>query len=349
MLEPVDFIELNPDQRRETINTQQRYQAWRAAAAQARASRGSMVWSTTKGRDYLMRAAYDKQGRRRQTSLGPRNPETETIKAEFERSRDAAAERLESIEPVLARQAAVNRALALGRVPLLGARIVRALDANGLLGAGVCVLGTYALYAYEAVAGVRVDPGLTTTEDIDLLLDARVGVTIAAADELETVSLLRILRRVDRSFARTQQEYRVANRDGFLVDLIKPLRSPPWTDEPVRLGGDRDDLSAVEIDGLAWRESAPPFEAVAIDERGEPLRIVTSDPRVFAAHKFWLSQRMDREPIKRRRDRQQAEAVAALVATHMPHLPFEAEALRMLPHDLVNQVGPLFAPLQSNR
>ena len=339
----MDFLELNPDQRRETVNTQQRYQAWREAAAHVHANRGSMVWSTTKGRDYLMRSAYDKQGRRRQTSLGLRNTETEKIKADFERSRDEAAARLEQLEIVLARQAAVNRALALGRVPLLGAKIIRALDAQGLLGAGVRVLGTYALYAYEAVAGVWIDASLTTTDDIDLLLDARGGFSVAATDEVEPTSLLRILRRVDKSFARSNQEFRAVNRDGFLVDLIKPLRNPPWTNEPARVGGDPDDLAAVEIAGLAWHESAPPFESTAIDERGEPLRMVTSDPRIFAAHKFWLSSRPDREPIKRRRDRDQAAAVAALVATYMPHLPFEAGDLQMLPRDLIDQVRPLFA------
>lgn len=338
----MDFVELNSDQRRETVNTQQRYQAWREAAARANANRGSMVWSTTKGRDYLTRSAYDKQGRRRQRSLGLRSMETEKLKVEFDRSRAEAAARLEQLDTVLARQAAVNRALALGRVPLLGAKIIRALDAQGLLGAGVRVLGTYALYAYEAVAGVRIDASLTTTEDIDLLLDARGGLAVAATDELEPTSLLRILKRVDKSFSRSSQEFRAVNRDGFLVDLIKPLRNPPWTNESARLGADPDDLTAVEIEGLAWHESAPAFEAMAIDERGEPLRVVATDPRIFAAHKLWLSRRLDREPIKRRRDREQAEAVATLVASYMPHLAFDAEDLRMLPRDLVDEVAPLF-------
>ena len=340
----MDFLELNSDQRREAINTQQRYRAWREASDQVRANRGSMVWSTSKGHDYLMRSAYDRQGHRRQTSLGPRSPETEKIKADFEKSRDDAIERLRQLEAVLSRQAAVNRALELGRVPLLGARIIRVLDAQGLLGVGVRILGTYALYAYEAVAGVWIDASLTTTEDIDLLLDARGGLAVAASGEFEATSLLRILRKVDKSFARSNQAFRAINRDGFLVDLIKPLRNPPWTDEPNRLGSDPDDLAAVEIEGLAWHESAPPFEASAIDERGEPLRIVTSDPRIFAAHKFWLSGRVDREPIKRRRDKEQAEAVASMTGTYMPNLPFTADELKMLPRDLVKRVAPLFHP-----
>jgi hypothetical protein len=72
--------------------------------------------------------------------------------------------------------------------------------------------------------------------------------------------------------------------------------------------------------------------------------LVTSDPRIFAAHKFWLSNRADREPIKRQRDREQARVVAALVTKFMPHLPFEDEDLRMLPKDLVKQVQPLYKP-----
>ena len=63
------FVELNPDQR-EAINTRQRFEAWREARVRARSFRGSVVWSTTKGHDYLMRVGYDRRGRRRQSRLG---------------------------------------------------------------------------------------------------------------------------------------------------------------------------------------------------------------------------------------------------------------------------------------
>lgn len=336
------FVELNPDQRRETINTQQRFRQWRDALLRQRACRGSMVWSQTKGRDYLMRVAYDKHGRRRQSSLGLRSPETEKIKADFERSRAAASERVRELQPVMIRQASVNRVLGLGRAPLLGAKIIRALDENGLLGNGVRVLGTNAIFAYEAAAGVHVDAGLTTTEDIDLLLDSRGGVSFIVIDEVEDASLLKILRRIDKSFERTNQDFRAVNRNGYLVDLIKPLRDPPWRSDVAKLGDDPEDLEAVEIAGLAWHESAPAFEATAIDERGEALRIVTSDPRVFAAHKLWLSNRNDREPVKRRRDKEQAALVAKLVVDYMPHLPFDSDQLRMMPRDVFDEAKPLF-------
>jgi hypothetical protein len=329
-------IDLNSDQRRETVNTRQRFAAWREAAQRAKGFRGSMVWSAAKGRDYLVRAAYDKHGKRKQTSLGPRSAGTERIKMEFDAGRIAAEERLGEITATLHRQSAINRALALGRVPLIGARIIRALDEAGLLGGGVRVLGTYALFAYEAAAGVFVDPGLTTTEDIDLLLDARGGVSFAISDELKDASLLALLKRVDRSFERSRQSFRAVNRDGYLVDLIKPMREPPWKADQRRIG-DAHDLEAVEIEGLTWHESAPAFESVCIDDRGQPLRLVTSDPRVWAIHKRWMSARADRQPLQRRRDAEQAHAALALVREHMPHLPLEADELRMLPREVVEQ------------
>jgi hypothetical protein len=328
------FTDLNPDQRREAINTAQRYAALRETIDRARAYRGSMVWSKVKGKDYLIRSAYSAKGQRKQTSLGPRSPETERILAEYDDGRAVAKARLEDLTKVMQRQAAVNRALALGRVPLLGARIIRALDEAGLLGAGIRILGTYALFAYEAAAGVFIDPGLTTTEDIDLLLDARHGVALALSDDLEEASLLALLRRVDHSFERSRQSFRAVNRDGYLVDLIKPIRTPPWTPEQAQIGGPAD-LDAAEIEGLVWHESAPAFEAVCIDDRGQPLRMVTSDPRVWALHKLWLSKRLDRQPLKRRRDAEQGKTALALVKEHMPHMPLEVEALRMLPREVV--------------
>lgn len=340
------FIELNADQRRESINTGQRYQAWREAETRVQSCRGSMVWSTTKGREYLLRSFYNKRGLRRQTSLGPRSPETERLKDDYEASRAEAEARLEALRPVMSRQAAVNRALGLGRVPLISAKIIRSLDRSHLLGAGIRVLGTNAIYAYEAASGVRLISGLTSTEDVDPLLDSRKGLSFYATEDLEEACLLQLLQTVDRSFTRTSSSFRAVNKDGFILDLIKPMRNPPWISDATQIGDDRHDLSAVEIAGLAWHESAPAFEAIGIDKRGEPLRIVTSDPRVFAVHKLWMSKRSDREPIRRRRDREQAEAVATLVSSHFQHLPFAQEELRMLPHDVVSEAAHLFTAKQ---
>jgi hypothetical protein len=343
----MEFQELSSDQRREAINTQQRYAAYREAAERAKGYRGSMVWTQIKGRDYLVRSHYDPSGVRRQISLGPRAKETVAIKLDYERGRSDARERLKNLKAVIARQSAINRAIGLGRVPLIGAKIIRALDQAAMLGSVIRVLGTNSIFAYEAAAGVRIDPGLTSTEDIDLLFDARRELTFAASNDVSHPSLLHLLKKIDRSFERAKEPFRAVNADGYLVDLIKPLRNPPWQDERQRVSADAGDLLAIEIEGLVWHESAPAFEAVAVDEKGEPLRIITTDPRVWAAHKLWLSKRQDREPLRRRRDEAQARAIGGLVAQYLPHLPFAADELRMLPKPVFDNAASLFSHSQA--
>src|SRR5690606_17158380 len=115
----------------------------------------------------------------------------------------------------------------------------------------------------------------------------------------------------------------------------KPVPTPPW-----RVGrntvGKADDIEAVEIQGLVWLENASAFEQVTIDERGYPVRIVSFDPRVFAVHKFCVSSQKDRDPLKKARDRQQAEVVTALTEQYLSNLPFDVSDLRMMPRDVVD-------------
>lgn len=336
------FQELDNDQRRERVNTQQRYAVWREAKARAESYRGSLVWHVMKGEEYLVRSYYDASGNRRQKSEGRRGPEMEKLKADWNRARAEATDRLKTMRDAVTRQAAINRAVGLGRVPLVGARIIRAIDEAGLLGNGIRIVGTNAIYAYEAAAGVMVDPGITTTQDIDLLMDARMNLRIAASETIPERTLIALLKQVDKSFERTDENFRAANKEGYLVDLIRPLRNPPWLVERERIGEAESELSSAAIDGLVWHESAPAFEAVVIDEKGGPLRIVATDPRVFAAHKLWVSQRADREPTKRKRDAAQAKAVAQLVAQYLTHLPYEADELRMIPREVFEDAKPLF-------
>lgn len=338
------FHELNNDQRREKVNSDQRFAALGSATAKAERYRGSMVWQVVKGEQYLAHSYYAASGVRRQKSLGRRSPEAERLKDEWEQAREEAKATLQAMRETITRQSAINRVLGLGRVPLIAARVIRALDASGLLGHGIRIVGTNAIYAYEAAAGVSVDPGIAATQDIDLLLDARQTLQMATAEAVEANSLLGLLQSVDKSFARTAEQFRAINRDGYIVDLIRPLRNPPWTSERERVGDTADDLVSVAIEGLSWHENAPPFEAIAIDEKGAPLRIVATDPRVFAAHKLWMSKQPGREPLKRRRDAAQAQAVGAIVATHLPHLPYESGQLKMIPADIFERAAQLFSP-----
>ena len=224
------------DQRREVVNTHQRFDALREAERRLHGFRGSLTWSRTNGTEYLLKSAYDRNGRRRQRSLGARSADTEALKATFETERAEAEARVTDLKAVMARQASVNRALRIGRVPVESARILRALDRVGLLGGKLRILGSNALYAYEAVAGVRLDAAYLETGDIDLLFQTRAHLPLVGDGGAPDLSLLKILQSVDRSFARSAQTFRAVNRDGSMVDLVTPLREPPWAENPDRLG-----------------------------------------------------------------------------------------------------------------
>jgi hypothetical protein len=265
------------------------------------------------------------------------------MKADFDRGRERARTRLAEAQRFLRRQADINRALAIGRVPRIGARVIRALDDAGLLGDGIRIVGTNAVFAYESASGVFVEASITTTDDLDLLFDARHRLRFASTMDFSERNLMALLRRVDRSFERTPRTFSARNRDGFVVDFIKPMPDPPWANDREQIGtNDAEDLTAVAIEGLRWLENSPPFEATAIDERGMPLRIVAPDPRAFAIHKFWLSTRPDRSAVKRQRDRAQAEAVAQLVSGYLTFLDYDHRELSALPKELFDRAKPLF-------
>jgi hypothetical protein len=322
--------DLNGEQRRQLIDTQQVYEAWREAnEASLHRYAGSMRWATRNGTEYLLR----KIGRS-ETSLGPRDEQTETTYGAFIKGRKENQDRLEGLKARLEELAPVNRAMGLGRVPRIAARILQQCDEHRLLGEHLIVVGTNALFAYEALAGVQTQSDLIATGDMDLLYDARRHISFALKD-IRTNGLIGLLRKVDQSFTVMHRRgYRAANRDGYLVDLIRPEAKDVFRDRlPASMTDLPDGLEGAAIIGLARLINSPKLEAVAIDERGEPVRLVVIDPRAFALHKAWLSARPDREPLKVKRDLDQARA-AAIIAARYLRLRFDSPDLHALPNAL---------------
>ena len=165
-------MENNPltnEQRRQLIDVQQALDALRTAERELDSRfAGAMTWKTVNGRDYLFRRIG-----RSDRSLGPRSPETEASAAAFVAGKQATEDRIAGLLTRLQDMARVNVALRLGRVPRIVARILRRLDNARLLGSRVAVVGTNAMFAYEAAAGVTFSSGLLATGDIDFALDAR--------------------------------------------------------------------------------------------------------------------------------------------------------------------------------
>ncbi len=108
--------------------------------------------------------------------------------------------------------------------------------------------------------------------------------------------LIGILQQVDESFAPTNPRgFRAANRNGYLVDLIRPEAKDPIRDLlPSALADLPVDLEGAPIFGLAWLVNSPKLEAIAIDEKHIPCAACRHRPRAFALHKAWVSRARSR-------------------------------------------------------
>lgn len=323
----MNFNDLDARTARERINAVQVWEAWLEAEDLRRHSfLGTMAFEPRSGKDYLYRR-IGASGK----SLGPRNADTEQRLARFQEGRAQNAGRLSQLAEALNTQAAILRGLGAGRLPVTAARVLREIRLHGRQ-AGLRVVGTNALYAYEAMAGVSFDEGATATGDIDLLQDDRKRLKFLTEEKTITGLKALICTKVDPSFAaRSPRDYRLTNNDGYMIELIRPEPRPAWRAmagiEPL----DADGMVGAPVMGLQWLVNAPAVEAVVIDERGFPAPMRCPDPRFWAAHKLWLSRRDDREPVKKGRDHAQAVAVVRLVRERLPHLPIDEAFLGVLP------------------
>jgi hypothetical protein len=330
----MDFAELNEEQRRRLVDVRQLYEARRTAAIEFRHSyQGTMHWRRRPGgEEYLYRIAG-----KAEHSLGPRSPETEGIKVDYDQHRDRLRRRISTFDARLRDMARVNRAMGIGHVPTIAAKILRKLDAAGLLGRHLFVVGTHAMFAYETAAGILFESSLTATMDVDLLWDARRRLSLALVDA-RAEGVLGLLRKVDATFTAQRNSFRAINDDGYYVDIIRAPGKDEMRTAGARVGPVQDDLEAIGFAGMQWLISTPKFEQIVVGSDGLPLWMSCIDPRAFALHKYWVSRRDDREPLKRRRDLTQARAVASVSVQYL-QLGFAAKDLSALPAELV-QAGP---------
>jgi len=328
------FKKMTDNQRRVFIDTVQLYEAFLDTHQKFLSYAGGMHWKKSKGHEYLFRSR-DRYGYGK--SLGARSPETEKIIDEFRKAKRDLKERMSILKERLKEQARFCKAVMIQRVPRIVTNILRVLVQQNLLGKNIVVVGTNALYAYEAAAGIFFDSPIMATKDMDILWDIRPKLTLMADYKTEPGGLLALLRKTDRSFElSSSQRFRAVNRHGYIVDLIKAEPKNVMTREPQRMGGPGD-LEAIEIRNLQWLLSSPKFSQVVIGDDGYPSEMVVPDPRAFALHKFWLSGQGGREPVKKQRDKDQAMAVVRLVIQHLPQYAFTRADLKMFPKQVVKE------------
>lgn len=316
------YTDINESSAKQYIDAEQTWRALLAAERRAAHYRGSMFWQKTKENEYL----YRKYNALQTKSLGARSAANEAIFEEFKKGKAAAGVNLKGLQDAVARNRRVNTALRVGRTPNTVIDLLEEIRKAGLQD-HFLVVGTNALYAYETHAGIRFNGDITATTDIDLLWDSRKRITLLTdGDEhFNNHGLLGIIKRADASFElQPGDEYRAVNSSGYMVDLIKRRPKSFFDDkEPQQLIKNEDDFWATKIVNMDWLLSAPRFSQAVVGVNGGMAEMRTIDPRAFVLYKIYLSQKEDRDPVKKPRDVAQARALFNLIQERLPHLAFE--------------------------
>lgn len=293
-----------------------RYDAWLQASRLV--AQGRLRWKTSDGREYLYRI-LDNAGNA--TSLGPRSARTEALFDTYEIARSTQ----EQTWSRLIIEGRIYRSLRLPRIPGYGAAVLRQLDLDRLLGTSVLVVGTNALTAYAIEAAFLTPSELDTTEDFDLSWVRKEKTT--RPDESHTV--FGALKDVDSTYTiNTERTFQARNAKGHEVEL---LVAPEVADTLPRW----EKLRPVPLPEQDWLLPGQRISHVVCGQDGRPARVVAPDPRWFALHKLWLSNKPSRNPLKKKKDHAQGEFLLGLVAARMPHFPLDDAFERQLPPELI--------------
>lgn len=308
------FLEIDDAAKRQYIDAISVFRAWEEASKAASEVRGGMYWKRAGQNEYLIRTSPSNS----QKSLGPKSAETEAIHQKFFARKAALEQRETDLRERVQLSQRLNRALHVGRVPVIVVDILNMLAAQGIA-EYFTVVGTHALYAYESAAGVRVvDRSAMETQDIDLLWDVRKRLQFMGDMKILGSSMIGLLKKVDPTFmVRSDQQYTATNSKGFEVDILR--REAEENDpHPVRLSEAEDDFWVTQARKAGVLLSAPRFSSVVVATTGRMARMNTISPTVFVQFKRWLAEQPDRDPLKRSRDRRQADVVEALIEEYFP-------------------------------
>lgn len=308
-------VELQESQLRELVNARSTWRSFLEARAESGQVKGSMVWKAVSGHTYLIR----KSAAGSQKSLGPKSAQTEEMFASFQARKERAQARLRAMKARAEEQRKLNRLYRVGRVPNVVVRTLAALDAAGL-GDKFLVIGTHAIYAYEAAAGVLVASSALATRDLDLLFDTRKRLAfLTTLRRSEARSLIQVLQKADPSFRVLKDQMQTAvNDDGFEVDIIR-RQAKDGDPHPLRMSDDEGDFWAAQISQGEQIVSARRFDSMVVSASGEMAIMRTLHPLDFIRLKRQLARRVGRG-VKASKDRHQAEVVHALWEQYLRHL-----------------------------
>ncbi len=307
---------MTDEQLRAALNLDDAYNEWLLLARKEPAYRHRLQWKSVSGKQYLYRVR-DRRGNA--TSLGPRSPETEQQYDEYQRTRNDLRDRVARISPTLHETAAVYRALRLPMIDSYAAKLFRELDLRQLLGDIVLAVGTTAMAAYALEAASLFDTPAHATRDIDL--------TWVAQERPDTPLLWDAIKSLDDTFVvNAERSFQARNRDAREIELLVGIERAETVNGQT--------LIPLPLPEQDWLYLGRPLRRIVCGLDATPAALVVPDPRWFALHKRWLADKPGRDPLKRPKDRRQAEAVWYALREKMPHYPIDGTFAATLPEEL---------------
>jgi hypothetical protein len=309
-----DLLELTENQSRQYIDAQALMRAQAEALEDAAQVRGSMIWRELRGVRYLIRTSAAGA----QKTIGPDSADTQAIYARFMERKQAATARVKSLTARLEEQRKLNRVYGVGRAPKVIVKVLEALQ-KASIGAQFLTVDTNAIYAYESACGVRVGNEAMATRDMDLLFDTRQRTAFVSTLRRLDSSLLAVLRKADPSFRVLRDQLQTAvNDDGYEIDIIR--RTAKQGDpHPLRMSASEDDLGALQVSSGEKMVAGRKFQQLVVAASGHMAFMQTLHPLDFVRLKRAMSFEPQRDPLKRPKDKLQAEVVQTLWDSYLQH------------------------------
>lgn len=310
----LELLELTENQSRQYIDAQALMRAQGEALEDAAQVRGSMIWRELRGVRYLIRTSAASA----QKTIGPDGTETQAIYDRFLERKQAATVRVKSLALRLEEQRKLNRLYGVGRAPNVIVNVLGVLQKAGISSQFLTV-GTNAVYAYESACGVRVGNEAMATRDMDLLFDTRQRTAFVSTLRRLDSSLLAVLRKADPSFRVLRDQLHTAvNDDGYEIDIIRRT-AKDGVPHPLRMSNNEDDLWAVQVSSGGTMVAGRKFQQLVVAASGQMAVMQTLHPLDFIRIKTSLSSNPLRDPLKRPKDKLQAEVVQRLWDSYLQH------------------------------
>lgn len=307
------------EQARCIANLAQQYDAWIEVERKLAGLPYNLVRKDIKGRSYLYELV-DREGNGR--SLGPFDDEAALKLADYSRHKTEYKERRQGILQTLDATTRMYRALRLPLIDSSAGHILRELDSRLFLGRLVMVVGTNAIPGYFLEANAFMVDMPDQTADFDIAWAPG-----EAPDEDDL--LFPILKEVDATYTiNTERPFQARNAKAYEVELLVAPSQIVFLNR-------KEQLRPVALPEQEWLLNGRPVEHVVVTRDLKPARIVAPDPRWFALHKLWMSEKPARNRQKKPKDRKQGELLLAAIANAMPHYPLDDDFASKLPPELL--------------